>query len=246
MEILIQKELKAFDIHINCELTKGIRIVDLLDKRNCISFLEELMIEINAPNLSVTASMLAKRYAFLVVSSSLFTMAEYNSALSLPVDACTLSTNRHLYIQSNKCKWQEVKTKEREQWREVVLRDLFSSHITPFIETLNKSNRIPLSILWENTAVRINSVYRKALARDLPPIKTERINSDFNFLKNAPGELFDLKENPISSYLKIGEELKNNPYRKTCCLYYKLKEDAEGINHCSNCLIIGNKTKQCK
>jgi ferric iron reductase protein FhuF len=47
---------------------------------------------------------------------------------------------------------------KREQWRENVLHDLFSSHIMPVLEILKKTTRIPSSILWENIAIRINSI----------------------------------------------------------------------------------------
>ncbi|MCQ6277456.1 (2Fe-2S)-binding protein [Bacillus sp. V3B] len=97
--------------------------------------------------------------------------------------------------------------------------------------------------MWENVAIRINSIYRKILAEESDPIKIERVNSDFNFLKNASGDLFNLKENPIKDYLKIGEELKLNPFRKTCCMYYKLEEDVEKIGYCGNCPIKSKESK---
>ncbi|WP_191991905.1 IucA/IucC family C-terminal-domain containing protein [Bacillus aerolatus] len=235
MSRIVMNELKNFDIHVQHERPKEIAITDLLNEEKCLSFLKKQMIEIKAPNLSVAASMFSKRYAYLVVSSTLYSMAAFNCALHLPVKACALSKERKLCIQADMCKWQEVKSMEREQWRENVLRSLFSSHITPVLNILNKTSRIPASILWENVAIRINSIYRKTLAKELDPLKIERLNSDFHFLKNASGDLFHLKENPIQHYLKIGEELTLNPYRKTCCLYYKLEEDVEGIGHCGNC-----------
>ncbi|WP_431309013.1 (2Fe-2S)-binding protein [Halalkalibacter lacteus] len=71
----------------------------------------------------------------------------------------------------------------------------------------------------------------------------ERLNSDFHFLKNASGSLFNLTENPIKHYLKIGEELKLNPCRQTCCMYYKIEKDVEGIDYCGNCPIKSKLTK---
>lgn len=103
------------------------------------------------------------------------------------------------------------------------------------VEDGGKVKIADLPILWENIAIRINSIYRKILAKELDPVKIERLNSDFIFLKTARGDLFNLEENPIKHYLKIGEELKLNPFRKTCCMYYKLEEDVEGIGYCGNC-----------
>lgn len=235
MSTIMMNELRTFNIHLEYEKPQEIAITDLLNEEKCLAFLHKQMIEIKAPNLSVAASMLSKRYAYLVVSSTLYSMVEFNCALNLPVKACALSKERKLCIQAGMCNWQEVKNMEREQWRENVLRDLFSSHITPVLNILKKTSRVPSSILWENVAIRINSIYRKILAKEADPVKIERLNSDFNFLKNASGNLFNLKENPIKHYLKIGEELKLNPYRKTCCMYCKLEEDVEGIGYCGNC-----------
>lgn len=246
MSSIFMKELKEFDIHFANKKPKEITITDLLNEDKCLSFLQKYMVQIKAPNVSVAASMFSKRYAYLVVSSTLYSMVEFNCALNLPVTACALSKERKLCIQANMCKWQEAESMEREQWRENVLRNLFSSHITPVLNVLKKTSRVPSSILWENVAIRINSVYRKTLAKELDAIKKERLNSDFQCLKNASGNLFNLRENPIKHYLKIGEELTLNPWRKTCCMYYKLEEDVEGIGYCSNCPIKNKRTNSGK
>lgn len=230
-------ELKTFNIDLENEKPHEISITDLLNEEKCLAYLHKQMIQIKAPNLSVTASMISKRYAYLVVSSTLYSMVEFNCALHLPVKACALSNERKLCIQAGMCKWQEVNSMEREEWRENVLRDLFSDHITPVLATLKKATRISPAILWENIAIRINSIYRKTLSKEVDPIKIERLYSDFYFLKNASGDLFNLNENPIREYLKIGEELKLNPCRKTCCMYYKLEKDVEEIGYCGNCPI---------
>lgn len=243
MNNAVLNELKTFDIYFSDEHSKEIALADLLDESKCLSFLEKQMVEMKAPNLLVTASMLSKRYAHLVVSSTLYSMIEFNCVLNLPVTACALSKERKLCIQVDLCKWQKVEKVGRDECRETVLREIFSCHITPVLETLRKTTRLPSSIMWENVAIRINSIYRKMLAKNSDPDTRESIYSDFNFLKNASGELFGLQYNPIQQYLKIGEALTLNPCRKTCCMYYKLEEDAEGIGYCSNCPL---KKKQIK
>ncbi|MBM4765272.1 IucA/IucC family C-terminal-domain containing protein [Bacillus sp. B15-48] len=237
MNRMILNELKDFDIVLDDESIMEIKITDLLNEEKCLSFLQKQMTEIQAPNLSVAASMFSKRYAYLVVSSTLYCMAEFNCVLNFPVSACTLSKERKLCIQEDRCKWQEVRNMTREHWRENVLRNLFSSHITPVLDILKKTSRISSAILWENIATRINSIYEKTLAKELNRDKIERLNSDFNYLENASGELFNLNENPLKRYLKIGEELKTNPSRRTCCMYYKLMKNLEEISHCGNCPI---------
>ncbi|KON85426.1 hypothetical protein AF332_00080 [Sporosarcina globispora] len=237
MSSVVVDKLKTFDIYLEHERSKEIAITDLLNEEKCLSFLQKQMIEIKAPNLSVTASMLLKRYAYLVVSSTIYSMVEFNCAPYFPVDACGLTNERTLCIRPDICHWQEFNNMEREKWQEKVLYDLFALHITPVIEILLKVARVPSSILWENTAIRINRIYRNALKDNIDSVKTKRLNSDFNFLKSASGNLFGLKENPLQSYLKIGEELRLNPYRKTCCMYCKLEKDIEEISYCNDCPI---------
>lgn len=237
MSSLFMNKLKDFDIYSEHERPKEVSITDLLNEEKCTSYLQKQMIEMKAPNLSVTASMLSKRYAYLVVSSTLYSMIEFNGAPFFPVKACGLTDKRTLCIRAEMCKWHELNSMERKQWRERVLYNLFALHITPVLEILKKISHVPSSILWENVAVRINSIYRKALENNFNSVKIERITSDFNFLKNAGGELFNLKENPLKHYLKIGEELTLHPNRKTCCMYYKLEDDVEGIGHCRVCPI---------
>lgn len=229
--------LKTFSINIEPEKSMGIKILDLLSEEKCLAFLQQQMVDIKAPNLTVTASMLSKRYAYLLVSSTLYSMVEFNGALHLPVKACTLTNERKLSIQADICKWQEVNSLDREQWRERILNDLFAVHVTPVLNIFKKTSQLSSKILWENVAIRINSIYRKTLAKESEQDKIKRLESDFSFLKNASGDLFDLKENPIKPYLKIGEEQKLNPYRKTCCMYHKLEKDPEGIGYCGICPI---------
>ncbi|MBM7583513.1 ferric iron reductase protein FhuF [Bacillus pakistanensis] len=243
MNNMVMKELKNFDISIEDAGTEKVMVSELLMGEKCLTFLQNQMNEINAPNLAVTASMVSKRYAFLVVSSTLYCIVKFNCAPGLSIYTCALSNERKLSIQSMTCKWWEMDHMDREQWREKALHDLFSLHITPFLNILNQSSRVSLSILWENVAIRINSIYRKTLEKELDPVKIERLKSDFHFLKNANGALFNLKENPIKKFLKIGEELKSNPYRKTCCMYYRLEKGVEGIGYCSNCPVKRKQTK---
>ncbi|MEH6948127.1 IucA/IucC family C-terminal-domain containing protein [Bacillus sp. JJ634] len=239
-EILVFK--KRFHICNVSQIDEVMLVTDLLEEEKCRLFLQKQMQELRAPSLSVAASMFSKRYAYLVVASTLYSMVEFNSVLNLPIQACSLSTKRTLYIQENMCQWNEGKNIEREQWRENILRELFSNHIAPIWNMLNKLSGIPSAILWENLSVRINSIYRKLLAQEIASIKKQRLYSDFNYLKGTSGELFDLLENPINRFLKIGEDLHIYPYRQTCCLYYQLEEDSEGIGYCTNCPI-GRKRK---
>lgn len=67
MNSILLNELRAFDIYLEHDSPTEILVIDLLNEEKCLSFLYKQMIEIKAPELSVVASMLSKRYAYLVV-----------------------------------------------------------------------------------------------------------------------------------------------------------------------------------
>ncbi|WP_438348429.1 IucA/IucC family C-terminal-domain containing protein [Paenibacillus sp. FA6] len=237
-------KLKAFDVYPDDGMsTELARITGLLNEGTSELYLHEHMVLINAPDLRVTASMFIKRYAYLVVSSTLYSMVEFNSALHIPVSACGLNKEQKLVIQVSACEWRDPNGVKRDEWRENVLRELFTTHITPMILILNRVTGISLAILWENVVIRINSIYRKMSKNELDEVKLERLESDFYFLKHANGNMFHLEKNPLTRYMKLSEEQKRNPYRKTCCLYFKLEEAAEGSCYCDNCPYRRNMTK---
>ncbi len=229
-------QLEAFGVYRAERVPSGIRLDELLKKETCLLFLDQYRKDITAPNLAVAASLFMKQYARKVVASTLYSLGVYNCTLSLPIQACTFSKERKLCVQEGMCQWQEWVQSEREAWRETVLRDLFSSHVTPMIDALHHTTGLSSAILWENVAIRVNSVYRKTLASEENEERRKQLASDFYFLKQADGTLFRLKRNPMKSYLKLAND-GSDPYRRTCCLYHRLKEDKEGIGYCGNCPI---------
>jgi ferric iron reductase protein FhuF len=72
------------------------------------------------------------------------------------------------------------------------------------ITMLNRVTGVALSILWENVAIRINSIYRKMSAKQLDPARMEWLDSDFHFLKHANGDLFHLDQNPVMRIAHAG------------------------------------------
>ncbi|WP_240377342.1 IucA/IucC family C-terminal-domain containing protein [Bacillus piscicola] len=236
MSSLALEELKTFHIEIKTDQSPGTttELSDLLEEKQCFSFLEKQRIAFHAPSIPVAASMFSKRYAHLVVASTLYSMAVYNGAFHLPVKACSLSEDRKLCIRQELCPWEEARHLDREPWRKKVLGRLFMCHLTPIFHILEKNSRLPASILWENAATRMNSVYRKILTSKPGPVVEERLYNDFCFLKETDGTLFQLAENPLAPYLKIEENLEL-PQRKTCCLYYTLEKETEDLRFCRNC-----------
>ncbi|MFA9455261.1 IucA/IucC family C-terminal-domain containing protein [Halalkalibacter sp. AB-rgal2] len=235
MSTSVIERLDSFDIKRLGESDISISTIDLLQEEKALAYLQNQKEKLNAPNLAVAASMLSKRYAYLVVSSTLYSMVELNGAPCFPMKACALTEKRALCINEDDCPWQEAHA-NREEWRTAVFQELFANHLTPVVVALQRVSRIPQTILWENIAVRINSIYRKALDGSAGnETKQQRIYEDFQFLKEADGVLFQLEENPIKPYMKIGKELQCNPIRQTCCMYYRLKEKSGKVSYCQVC-----------
>ncbi|QDI92531.1 ferric iron reductase [Salicibibacter halophilus] len=240
------EQLESFGVKRKDQHTLGVPIIELLNEEVCHSFLLRYMEDIKAPNKKVAASLFMKQYARSVVASTLHSIGSYNCALSLPTHACMFSNERKLCVQEGSCRFQAWEQGEREAWRESLLRELFSYHITPLIGVLRNTSRVSVHILWENVAVRVNSVYRKALAAETCQERKKQLSSDFYYLQDAEGDLFQWDQNPISPYLKSPPDSSATHYRQTCCLYHRLKEDPEGIQFCNNCPIGKKVTRNAK
>lgn len=228
------RQSETTDIHLKDVNTTEIRISQLINDKACLNFLEQFKEDITAPNIAVAASLFMKRYARLVASPTLQSVGADNCALSLSVQACFFTNDKKLRVEEDFCQWRIWEPWEREEMRDIIFRELFAYHLTPVISVLERTTPLKAAVLWENVAVRVNSVYRKALLKDKNEKNHTRMISDFDFLKEASGELFSLDRNPLSPYLHL-ETDGSAPYRQTCCMYYRLKEDKEGIGFCGNC-----------
>ncbi len=232
MEKLIY-DLRNFKIEYN--VMNGVPVKDLLQEPICRQFLQQQMKNWHAPHIVVAASMFAKRYAQMVVSSTLFSLVHYQIVLCLTVDKVVYGDDHTLQIPLDDIHVLQINDEMREKQYEKLFRQLFAEQIKPLFEVLQKVTKIKSSVLWENVAVRINSVYQKLLAQDLTDRQKKQIYQDFFYLNNANGAIFGLKENPISHYIKIGQELENNPCRETCCLFHKLEKKKEALTYCQVC-----------
>src|SRR5699024_5945609 len=78
-------------------------------------------------------------------------------------------------------------------------------------------------MLWENTAVRIYSLYERRMAT-LEGGAAARRDADFNFLLRTDPALFGMPFNPLHYFrfcptrLSDGAEVR---FRRTCCLYFQ-------------------------
>ncbi|UOQ50408.1 (2Fe-2S)-binding protein [Gracilibacillus caseinilyticus] len=229
-------DLKNYHLHLNPK--EGVLVTDLFDDAKCKHMLEEQSNIWGAPNLVIAASMFIKRYAMITVSSTMYSMIVHQTVLSLHPATLTWSKNGSLGLKHEEVVYITLNKTNRNTIRESYLQQLFAQHLTPLVLTLSRMTGVKEEMLWENIAVRINSVYRKLLEKNPSEQVITNIYEDFHFLIQADAELFGIGSNPLACYLKIGEELKENPQRKTCCLYYLLDKNRGKGNYCVNCPLI--------
>ncbi|MNN36803.1 Ferric iron reductase FhuF-like transporter [compost metagenome] len=129
---------------------------------------------------------------------------------------------------------------EREAWREALVRGLFAGLLQPLWHTFNRVTGVSRRILWENTAVRVYSLYEKRMAKIDDPSVRERCEADFNWLlTHAEPALFGLDYNPLSHFrrppTRVDDGQRSIRFRRTCCFYYLATDPAE---YCSTCPLL--------
>lgn len=233
----------------------AVRASELLDRSGCGAYLDWLGESIGSPSRQVTASTLIKRYARCAAASVLYAMSVYNRGLWLEAEQAVIETpgsTRPAVIQLPRLSlavWQVTvpadSAEARRRWRDSLVQHLFSTHLSPLLEMLSTTARLPISVLWENTAVRILPMFERAYAAAVQsgePETAARIREDSQAVVfNSPGRWFNAGHNPLGRFARaesgLHEELTIMPVRRrTCCLYYKVAAE-----YCQACPITENR-----
>ncbi|MFJ5964661.1 IucA/IucC family C-terminal-domain containing protein [Bacillus sp. NPDC093026] len=242
----VERELLDFGVHITSSPIKAdCTLAVLFSEESAARLLEAEKIAMHAPNLAVAASIFSKRYAYLVVSSSLYLMTLYDSIYQISPSACVFREDRKMALDKSACSFVQLEG-DRNEWREQVICALFTQYVTPLLDVLHRVSRLPYSILWENVAVRINSLYRSMMKKVEDPAMKKRVKEDYVFLKEAAGEVFGSQQNPFKCSLNLDESLLQTSNRKTCCMYYQLEKKAENLAYCLVCPLEKKKGTVCK
>ena len=216
----------------------------LLDHATCRTLLDELTPVIGSPDRAITASLFAKRLAFLTTGACLYAMSVYNKALRLSVDNTLIEYGHDNGVWTSCLPLRDIRpvsaTEERREfWRQEVAASLFAGLLAPLWQTFSQVSGISSLILWENTAVRVYSLYERRMAKVTAPALSARIAQDFDWLLNeAEGAVFGLQENPLRRFrrpLSVLAEGKKVRFRRTCCFYYKASAPVE---YCSTCPLL--------
>ncbi|MCQ6561490.1 IucA/IucC family C-terminal-domain containing protein [Paenibacillus mendelii] len=218
---------------------------DLLDEQRCAAFLDGLAPVLDSDSRKVTASLFAKRYAFLLICPSFYAMTMYGKSFDVSIGNCHVESNfvgeswrPNLRLDD----WSMTQPADagRQEWRDQIMKGIFVDHLAPIWASISKVARLPLSILWENTAIFVYALYEKRIADESSEEQKLRRQEDFDYLvRDAPADLFGWKNNPLAAYdsPKCSVEGYDKPLRirKTCCLYYKASDDG---SYCGTCPLV--------
>lgn len=213
-----------------------------LSPETCRHMLMSLSPPLLSPALNITASLLCKRVAFLATAAACYPMSIFNRGLDLSLDNCLLDIRHdgHLWQSHLPLHDMSLSTPEmfasRQMWRDRVMSDLFARHLTPLWRVLSEVSGISPRILWENTAVRLFSLYEHRMEEECVSAR-QQAKDDFHYLvHDAPGALFDLAENPLTPFYRAGTYVPAKGewirFRRTCCFYYKASQPVEYCQAC--------------
>lgn len=221
---------------------KSIAVSELLQREQCDAYLSWFAQYIGAASINIAASMLIKRYAFLLAAPALYAMTYYDKGIVPSLTGCQLVTiaeaeNRSrsrfpdLRLASVELTAPAASGGSREQWREQYVGQLFAEHIAPLLQSVAAAGSVSAAILWENVMVRIAPLY--AEDDQDPPQLRQRKKGDFSFLAvHAPAQLFAMRKNPLTRFVQQTEADAVVPrsQRLTCCLYYLMAPE-----YCKKC-----------
>jgi len=216
----------------------------LLDDETCIALLDQLGPVIGSPTRAITASLLAKRFSFLATGACLYAMSVCDQGLLLSLDDCVIEYGHDDGLWTSSMPLadrppQAYAAGERDAWRAAIVEALFAGLLAPLWQTFNRVSGISRRILWENTAVRVYSLYEKRMGKVEDPLIRLRHEADFDWLlQEAAPALFGLDYNPLRHFRRPPtqlEEGKSIRFRRTCCFYYEATKPAE---YCSTCPLL--------
>lgn len=196
----------------------------LMDPSINLQFLQRQQIRIKAPNTKIAASMFIKRYAKDYLDEIMNEVLWGKQMNIIPLQACFVTEELNLQIDIEKVS----EARSREEWWD----QLFSHHLTRVVLAMHETTNLPLIISWENIAVRLNSLLRKAV-QNYPEYEQDVIIIAKE-LQGLKGEAFGQPSNPLVRYLTAPTDLTRQKIRSTCCYYHKLEKD-KPLPYCLVC-----------
>ncbi|OZB95306.1 IucA/IucC family C-terminal-domain containing protein [Paenibacillus sp. XY044] len=219
------------------------RASTLLDHESCTAYLDELAARLGTNLRPIAASMLAKRYAAAMAAPFFHALTCYDKALELPVESVVLRSGKKHWLEGITVsgRLSAIPAGEsREDWRLRTAEQFVRLHLRPLWQSFSRCSGLPETILWENMAVRIYSLYEKKIPK-IGKVPAAKAADDFRFLLHAlPAEAFGQKRQPIARFYggewQCDTALERKPavkrIRQTCCLYYRVSLEGEYCDAC--------------
>lgn len=219
---------------------RSLGATELQDPRICRSVLERLGPVLGASDVRVTASLWSKRLAFLTTGCCLYALSACDRGLDMS-PANSIIEYAHdgkrwaaaLPLRSVQCcRWPAC---DRERARQRIVETLFGQLLAPLWHVLHQSSGVSIRVLWENTAVRIYSLYDRRLADLSSSQAVRRCQDDFDFLLDLSPSVFGLGYNPLARFRRPCSshlDARGIRFRRTCCLYYMATHPAEYCRAC--------------
>ncbi|WP_407310639.1 IucA/IucC family C-terminal-domain containing protein [Pseudomonas sp. nanlin1] len=228
-----------------CDPSHTLLARELLDDTLCAQRLDALTPVIRSPSRAVTASLLGKRLSFLTTGACLYALSAFDKGLRLSLDNAMLELLHEGGVWTSAMPLRDLHTHDcppgaRDAWRAEVVGELFGGLLQPLWQTFARVSGVSVRILWDNTAVRVYSLYERRLAK----VDDERIRArsaaDFHWLlEEADPALFGLNYNPLKHFRRpltlVDDGQRSVRFRRTCCFYYQASEPVE---YCSTCPLL--------
>jgi ferric iron reductase protein FhuF len=191
--------------------------------------MDAIKVKIGTTDDKVAASLLIKRYAFLPVIG-LVLMSAFNKKLDYSIDNIALldKENDGLWLPQfafHSMELQDI-SEGREEWRRLIIKELFADHIFKLMDLLSKTTKISKLILWENVAVYIFWIFE--MLEDMSNDSSDRLKDDFQYILSEEAAVFlgNYHSNPLNRYFYEKTIVNNNEepirVRMTCCLSNRL------------------------
>ncbi|MFS0726616.1 IucA/IucC family C-terminal-domain containing protein [Paenibacillus sp. 1P07SE] len=219
-------------------MIRSIAVSELLDAQTCAAYLDWMARYIGAPSRRVAASMLAKRYAYLLAAPAAYAMTKFGKALLPELDQCLLITPDPDH-EPGRTRFPDLALTDvqvscpglegRDVWREERLQQLFAGHLTPLLRSLSETAKVPIAVLWENVFVRLAPLYAHSLGDTV-----HGLDDAMYLLHEASPDLYGERRHPFARFIPGSScddlGMAADATRRTCCFYYEMSEE-----YCRKC-----------
>ena len=195
----------------------GFSIEELLNREKLLEIVQLYANYLDTPSMAIGASLFIKRYAVITTAAALdyfgFQNGQSDWLRHAKFDRNSFTLTISEEVENIEYEWQKK---------------LFYEHMLPIIQILSKECKISSRILWENVAVRMNTVLKMAEGH----YPQEIIRLQYDKLCESHPAWLNGQKNPLVAYINIPNDEKQ---RKTCCRYYQLTKKEEGLPYCLVC-----------